>query len=142
MGSVRSKEGKRAQISMEYLMIVGFALAMTIPLLLIFNDQSRDINNELASAQAEKAADELIIVIDSVYYLGPPSSRTIKVYFPENILDVQVYNHSFAFNVEASYGDYEIVRWTSADLDGSLRSYPGLHVITITAHPDNISISD
>jgi len=136
------KTCKTAQVSIEYLIIVGFALAMTLPLLLIFNSQSRDINEQVTDAQANKVADEIITAIDSVYYLGAPSTKTIKVYFPDFIKNIDVDNQTISFSIEASYGDYEITRTAATPLDGEIRDFSGLHVITVKANPENVSISD
>lgn len=132
---------RSAQISMEYILIVGFGLALVIPLLLIFHNQINDINDELSDAQVGKAADELITAIDSVYYLGAPSTKTLKLYFPAYIKQVTFYNHSFTILVESPDGDWEAVRYTSATLDGDIRTPGGgLSVITIKANEHNVTI--
>ncbi len=142
MGRGMAKNQKKGQVSIEYLIIVGFALAMTLPLLLIFNSQSKSINEEVTYAQTNKIADEIIIAVDSVYYLGEPSTKTIKVYFPEFIKDVQINNHSISFFVESSAGDYEVVKWAATTIDGEIKKFQGLHVLTIRANPNNVTIID
>jgi len=135
-------KGKKSQISIEYLIIVGFALAMTLPLFIIFHDQSKTINNEITSSQIQKVSDEIITAVDSVYYMGPPSTKTIKVYFPDFVKNVTLNNHSISFWIESSSGDYEVPKWTSATLDGQLRHGGGLHVITIRANENNVTLSE
>lgn len=133
---------KLAQASIEYLLIVGFALAMTLPILLIFNTKSREINEDVTYSQTNKIADEIITAIDSVYYLGEPSSKTIRVYFPSYIKNVDVRGRSISFFVESSYGDYEVVKWSATNLTGSMRNFQGVHVITVIANKTNVTIYD
>ncbi|RJQ16829.1 hypothetical protein C4573_02070 [Candidatus Woesearchaeota archaeon] len=134
--------GKYAQVSVEYILIVGFAFLLTIPLLLIFNTQSRDMNQGISDAQIIRVADEINAAINAVYYLGPPSTKTVTLYFPQGINAVMSTNTSFWFVMESAFGDYDVPRWPSAPIDVSLKTYEGIHVITITANEFNVSVHD
>ena len=65
---------------------------MTVPLIVLFYQQSQNINQEVTSSQLDKAASEIRDSADEVYYLGSPSKKTITVYkgasfetFPEAV---------------------------------------------------------
>lgn len=43
MGTDRKRNGMKGQVSMEYLLVIGFALLMVIPIVIIFFMQSETI---------------------------------------------------------------------------------------------------
>jgi len=123
-------------------MVVGFAFLMTIPLIIIFYQQSETLNIEITSAHMEKIASEIRDAADEVYYLGEPSKKTLSLYFPEGIHSITVINSRLAFLVEGPSGDYEVVKWTVANLTGSLQTYSGIHNIVVEAQDNDVSITD
>src|SRR4030043_750560 len=91
----------RAQISLEFLIVVGFALLMTFPLVIIFYQQSNNINTEVTSSQADKVASEIRDAADEVYYLGSPSKKTITVFLPENVKGVRISGNTIVFDIDS-----------------------------------------
>ena len=57
-------------------MVVGFAFLMTIPLIIIFYQQSETLDTEITASQIDKVASEIRDAADEVYYLGAPSKKT------------------------------------------------------------------
>ena len=136
-------EGKgRAQVSMEFLMIIGVALLMTFPLIIIFYQQSEHINTEVSASQLDKVASEIRDAADEVYYLGSPSKKTLTVYMPEKVKSIAISANRMVFTVEAPVNDYELVKWTVPNITGSLQSYPGIHHVSVQAYDTYIQISD
>jgi uncharacterized protein (UPF0333 family) len=137
----------RAQVSMEFLMVVGFAFLMTAPLIIIFYQQSENINTEVTSSQLDKVASEVRDAADEVYYLGSPSMKTITVYMPKGINDVGFINNtngaSINFSVNSPNGDYEVVKWlASRSLSGNIENFEGIHCIAAYACETYVSIID
>ena len=81
-GSYIDQENKRGQVSVEYIMVVGFAFLMIIPLIVVFYSSSNDLNDQITSSQADKIANEIVAAADQVYFQGPPTMKTIKIFFP------------------------------------------------------------
>ena len=73
---------KKAQVSVELMIVIGFILIFFIPLLLISYFKIIDINHDLASIQAEVAVNRLAHTIDSVGRMGLGSSIFLDIYFP------------------------------------------------------------
>jgi uncharacterized protein (UPF0333 family) len=137
----RIKEQGRAQISMEFLMVVGFAFLMTVPLVIIFYQQSQNLTTEVSASQVDKIASEIRDAADEVYYLGTPSKKTITVFMPETIKSIIIDNTTkIIFWVDSPNGDYEVVKWTVANLTGSLMNYSGIHHISAESY-FNISLN-
>ena len=76
---------KRAQVSMEYMVMVGFTLFMIIPIMLIYGSERQSITNQVSYSQAKQVATKIVDSAEKVYYLGKPSQTTIRVYIPQNI---------------------------------------------------------
>jgi len=143
------KRGKgKAQVSIEFLLVVGFAFLMTVPLIIIFYQQSQNINTEVSASQVDKVASEIRDAADEVYYLGSPSKKTITLYVPEGVKDIQLHNNSIVFVVDSPGTDYEVVKWTVANLTGSLKNYYGIHHVSaesyfnITLNSTCVNIAD
>ena len=64
---------KEAQISIEYLMIMGFVTVITIPLIIIYFTFTQESGDEIKSTQILQISKKIIDAAESVYYLGEPS---------------------------------------------------------------------
>lgn len=139
-GSIRGQV--RAQVSMEFLMVVGFAFLMTAPLIIIFYQQSENINTEVTSSQLDKVASEIRDAADEVYYLGSPSMKTITVYMPKGVKSITIANNSIKFVVSSPGKDYDLMKWTVANVTGTIRTFEGIHHISAESHDIYVSLSD
>jgi len=119
---------------MEFLIVVGFAFLMTIPLIALFYRQSENINSEVTSSQMDKVASEIRDAADEVYYLGSPSKKTITVFIPENLKCINMTGSSIIFRVASPGGDYDLVKWTAANLTTStFCNLKGIHYVSTEA---------
>jgi hypothetical protein len=121
---------KRGQVSIEFVITVGFALLMIIPITIIayehISETYYDVNNNQAGLIARKITDNA----NSVYYLGYPSSVTMKVYMPENIQSINVSGREVIFNLEKGT---EVVSAANVNLSGKISPSSGLRYIRISA---------
>ena len=129
----------RGQVSVEYILVVGFAMLMITPLIFIFYSESNNMQSDISNQQADKIANELVKAADQVYFQGPPTTQTIKIYMPENVKEVVVGSNYIKINTQSSDG---IPRTSAANLTGSLGNYPGLHIIRISAIPGGVYLDD
>jgi len=137
------KRGKsKAQISLEFLIVVGFAFLLTIPLVIIFYKQSENINIALTASQLDKVVSEIRDAADEVYYLGSPSKKTVTVYLPKGVQSISVTANKIVFVVDSPSGDYELVKWSAANLTGSIQTYHGIHHVRVEAFDTYVSITD
>jgi len=139
------KEGahkNKAQLSLEFLIIVGFAFFMTIPLIIIFYQQSESINNDITASQVDKVASEIRDAADEVFYLGAPSKKTITAYIPKGVQSITISGNKIIFLVDSPNGDYEVVKWSAANLTGSIQNYKGIHHVSVEAFDTYVRITD
>ncbi|MFH1649564.1 MAG: hypothetical protein ABIA93_03375 [Candidatus Woesearchaeota archaeon] len=127
------------QVSMEYLVILGFAFLITAPLLVMFYTQSNNLNEDVASSQAERVVSEIVDAADQVYFLGAPSKKTLDLYYPQNILNISCAGKTLSFKMSSSHTSYEVVKWAAGNLscsEPSIKRYAGTHIVIITAVED------
>ena len=131
----------KAQVSVEYLLIMGFATLMTIPLLIIYYKYTSETTNSVVYGQSLQIARKIIDSSESVYYLGKPSQTTLKVNFPDNIYSINLSNKELVFKVKTINGLSDIVQISSVNLSGSLPTSPGVHIVTVKAEDGYVLIA-
>lgn len=118
---------------MEYLLVTGFAFLLLIPIIIIGYSESARFGEEVTAAQIQKVGATIGEAVNTVYYAGPPTKKTIKVHFPEKVQNVAINESSIVFTVQGSGGAYEYAVYTETNLTGAIRPYAGVHVLTVTA---------
>lgn len=132
---------KNAQVSMEYVIIVGFILFITIPLILIFYEHTSSTNDQVITSQVDMIAKKVVDSAESVYYLGEPSKTRIKVYMPTNVEDVIIDNYEIVFKVKTRSGITDISQPSSVNISGSISVTKGIHYINIESKGDYVWVS-
>jgi hypothetical protein len=134
---------KKGQVAAEYIVIVGFALLATIPLLLLYASQSADIENKVGSGQALQVARLIVDSSESVYYLGPPSKTTLKVYIPREVQDIQFHNTQviLKYRQKGQSSISDITQEGKVNMTGTIDERRGLRKLTIQATDAGVTIS-
>ena len=133
--------GKKAQSSMEYLFITTFMFLLLLGIMVVAYTQSSSFSNDVAAAQIQKVGNEIVDTANTVYYAGPPTKKTLTLYFPENIRAVVINNQSISFTMQGALGSYDYTVYAVTNMTGAIRTFTGLHVITVTAGNNNVNVS-
>lgn len=139
---LRKAKSSRAQVAMEYLIIIGFVAVITLPLVIIFQTHSRETTDEIASTQIYQISKKIADGAETVYYLGAPSRITIKTYFPENINSVSIGGNEIVFFMKTGDKVDEIVVYTPINLSGNISVHQGVHYINVESKGGYVWISD
>jgi len=126
---------------MEYILITAFSLLVAIPLVIIFFQYNRSYNNEITMNQANKVMDEIFNAAETVHYLGEPSQKTITVYFPNNIQEINFTDGYFTFTLNAGSYSYTIYRASEINFTGNISTSYGLHTFKIAAINNTVNIA-
>src|SRR3989344_1176091 len=94
----------KSQVSVEYIMIIGFVLVTIVPMVLIYYNYSNETRESVATSQALNIARKIADSAESVYYLGRPSQITLRMNFPENIVSTNLSNSEVLFKISTSNG--------------------------------------
>ena len=131
----------KSQVSVEYMLIMGFATLMTIPLLIIYYTYTSDSSDSVATGQALQIARKIVDSSESVYYLGKPSQTTLKLNFPDSIYSTNLSSKEVVFKIKTRSGITDIVQVSSVNMSGSLPITQGIHIITVKAEEGYVQIT-
>ena len=140
--SNRQNSSRKAQVSMEYLVIVGFVAVIVIPMILIFYTYADRAEDEIISNQVLKIGLKMSDAAEAMYYLGEPSRTRISAYFPKNIENISIGNNEILFIVHTKEGADHIVVYTPVPIDGTVDTHAGYHNINIMSRGSYVEITD
>ena len=133
---------KDAQVSVEYMALIGFVTLITIPLVIIYSTYSQQSKESITSAQIHQVAKKIVDAAESVYYLGEPSQTTLKVNIPDDVVDVDLsYGYEVVFKVKSTSGISDIVQVSSVNITGSLPTNRSSYSIIVKALSDHVEVS-
>ncbi|MBU1767822.1 MAG: hypothetical protein KJ648_06960, partial [Candidatus Omnitrophica bacterium] len=81
---------KKAQISTEYMFIIGLAMAILIPGSVIFYQYTQTSNEQSIAAQINQIGKTIINNAETIYVVGKNSWTTLQISFPETIVDAYI----------------------------------------------------
>lgn len=134
-------KNSRAQVSMEYILIISFSLLLAMPLAIIFLYNTSAFNTGVVNSQAGKVMQEIIGAAETVHYLGEPSQKVISVYFPKNVQRVIFSDKYIAMVMNETGTAHYVYKHSNINFTGNVTTYPGLHLIKITAVNNTVSIT-
>ncbi|HLC62278.1 MAG TPA: hypothetical protein VJI52_04645 [Candidatus Nanoarchaeia archaeon] len=131
----------KSQVSVEYMLVMGFAALITVPLLMIYYTYSADTADSVAVSQSMQIARKIVDASESVYYLGKPSQTTLKFNFPDRIQSTSLSNREVVFRIKVQNGLSDIVQVSAVNMSGALPTSQGIHIITIKADDGFVQIT-
>ena len=133
---------KEAQISVEYMMLIGFATVITIPLIIIYYTFTQESSDEINSVQILQIAKKIVDAAESVYYLGEPSQSSLRVNIPGNVVSANLSTgKEIVFKIKTKAGEVDIVQSTSVNITGSLPTNKSTYIITLKARSNYVNVS-
>ena len=130
----------KAQVSMEYLLITGFAFLLVIPLFIMFGTQNERINYDVTVSQAKEVADEIVKSADSVYYLGEGSKKSIRVYIPRHVENITIDGRMVELAISIGGTNFGVNAISQTNMTGSINPGEGVRHLEITAEEDRVRI--
>ena len=130
-----------AQVSMEYLIIMGFVTMIIIVILGIALTYSGSIQDNIKVTQVNNFANKIIASAESVFYYGEPSKSSISVYLPEGVKEIQIIENTIFISLTTSSGLNKIGFSSEVPINGSLTISPGIKRIEISADDEQININ-
>ena len=132
----------KSQISVEYMVIIGFVTIITIPLVIIYQSLIQESSEDISSYQIMQIAKNIVHESETVYYLGEPSQSTIKINMPGNIVLANLsYGYELVFKIKTKTGESDIVQNSAVNITGSLPTSQGLYTLTVKAKEDHVEVS-
>lgn len=135
------EQKKKAQIGMEYLMIVGFLTFILIGTLAVAFYHSNSLRDMISSRQVDGMANKIVSSAESVFYSGEPSKITIVTNIPERITLIEIINNTIYVSFETSSGPNKVDFPSNVPITGTISSVSGLREIVLEAENTSVSIN-
>jgi uncharacterized protein (UPF0333 family) len=133
---------KKGQISVEYIIIVGFVTFVLISLLLIAYSYSNLSGNQMRYIQTEAYAKKIISSAETVYYSGSPSKATITVYVPAGVSKIELIDNQIVLSVDSQTGTMRTAYSSNVPIIGNFSSSPGIKKIKLEAISNYVRITE
>ncbi len=145
---------RKAQASMEYLLVAGLIMLVILPSIYIFYSYSHRSNQEIAQSQVNRFGTQIIDAAEEIYYLGGPSKTTLDLTMPNGVRNMEIWCNQelIFFLADGSELGFKskvniTTNITSDDASGR-RCYnftkedysPGLKNVIVEANGDNVLI--
>ena len=121
------------QVSIEYMVIIGFVTVITIPLIIVCHSFIQESNDEITSTQVSQIAKKIVDAAESVYYMGEPSQTSLRVNIPGNVITANTSNYEVLFQIKTKSGVVDIIQSSSVNITGSLPTNRSTYMITVRA---------
>ncbi len=135
-------DGQRAQISLEYLIVVSFVTLLIIGLLGTAFFYSSRIGDQIRFSNLNRFATTLTTNAEEVYYAGEPSRITVRPYLPPGVSAVTVGDDYILFSVSSQSGVNTISYHSAVPLQGSISSPEGIKRIQLIAQSTHVLIQE
>jgi hypothetical protein len=132
---------RTAQISMEYLIIIGFVMFILIPLLLFYADFSKETHDQVLLNEVSQVARKIADEAETVYFVGDPAKTKMRIYLPEDLVNATLTNQEIVLILHVYGGDNEVVIPTKVMMNGSLPTTKGNHDLYIKAKGNWVEIT-
>lgn len=132
---------KRSQISMEYIIILGFVMIVIIGILGIALTYSGSIKDSIKINQVNNFANKIISTAESVYYYGEPSKATISVYLPDGVKDITIMENSLFISTQVYSGLEKSSFSSDVPIEGIITTSSGIRKIVVMAEGNKTVIN-
>ncbi len=122
----------RAQIGLEYMVVVAMVIAILVPLFYYANQKLESSRTE---GEARIAMNALVTSVNTIYAQSPGSKISANIYIPKGYQPAssRLINRTILMNYTSMGGDrYEIIGIAKCNVGGRLPPYWGYHVMTFT----------
>lgn len=121
---VYTKLKSKAQISVEYLIIIAVSFTILLSGGYVFYGYSKNSNDMTIRSQINKIGETIITNSESIYGLSEGSLVTINLRYPKNIRDIYIQdNNELVIRYELTSGVNEAVFFSKIRISGNY-SYP------------------
>ena len=134
---------EKAQISIEYLILMSFITFIIIGILGIAFFYGGCIRDKIKLTQMNNFANKIISTAESVFYAGEPSRATITAYLPENVKEIEINEgeDSLVISMQLDSGLTKRAFQSSVPISGTITITQGLKRLVIIAGETEVSIN-
>ena len=133
---------KEAQVSMEYMMVIGFSLLIIMPIIVLFFMNYDSFIQNINAHQAGKVTRTIVHAAEKVYYIGEPAQTIVKVNMPQRIEDISIQGKYLLMKVRFETSLTEVYEISAVNLTGNISLTPGIKQVLVQAHEQYVNITE
>jgi hypothetical protein len=130
---------KQGQGAFEYILVVGIAMLLIVPGVILFYNYSLKSNDEVMRSQINMIGNDIMDAAEKVYYIGEYSWQSLKIDIPNKVTNIYVLDDSELVIEYHSYaGLSQAVFFSDVDIaagGNSIPNPPGAVAISNEMHP-------
>ncbi len=116
----------KAQFSLEYLFVIGFAMAIVLITAYAFFIQSRESTEDQQLATIDFIAHDMLSNAKNVYYAGALSKKTLRYTMPQILNNISVTgDNAIVFSVTKEGVTSELPYYSDVPIEGYFPHDPG-----------------
>ncbi|MCD6589691.1 hypothetical protein J7K74_00695 [Candidatus Woesearchaeota archaeon] len=124
---------RRGQISMEFLLVTGFALLILMPTIYLFSLQLQGLRTDANVREFTRAMNELDAAMREVCYMGSGARQVVSIYFPLGFQGINTTNSNIVmYNYSNPPNEIVIPKKIPCNASINIPRVNGLVKITIT----------
>ena len=135
------ERGKRGQISIEYLILIGFVVFIVIIMIAVSLQYTSGIEDRLKQNQINAFANKIVNSAEIVFFAGEPSKITLSVYLPRGVDSVTVNTDEIVFNYNLTSGSNVRAYGSDVPLTGSITNWDGVKSVELLAQETSVAVS-
>ena len=132
---------KRAQVGVEYLLVVGFISFAIISILALSYFYSGQITDRIRLNQIEGFTSQLIGFCESVFFAGEPSMKTVRLYLPDGVKSIEINSNNIVITTAVSGGQNKRVYESKVPLQGNITLTEGIKKLSLEAKQNYVLIN-
>ncbi len=131
----------KGQSAVEFLVIVSMLLLILGPLWIEVSQVLQQQQSELRVTYAKTALGEIQRAADIVAIQGPPSSITLRLYVPTDIVNSSISGKEVQFTIALGDARTDVVALTKTNVVGDLPTEEGFYRITVKAENGYVNVT-
>ena len=132
---------QRGQVSMEYMLVVGFMFAILVPLLMLYANTQQETQSAIAEGQALRFANTIRDAAERVYYAGEPAQETLLLTLPNGVEGARFDNTTIVYTLRGADGLYDLAISGLAPLNGTLPTRAGQYRVVVKAANETVYVT-
>lgn len=109
---------RKGQVAIEHLLIVGIAIFVLIPAVMLFYNYARGSNEDVVKNQIGRIGDQITNNADIAYMLGKDTRITLKVNIPEAVENIYVQQGELVADFSTMGGNNSLIFFPDARIKG------------------------
>ncbi|MFT4311753.1 MAG: hypothetical protein ACMXYF_00820 [Candidatus Woesearchaeota archaeon] len=131
---------KRGQVSIEYLLLMGFALIAILGAAALAFLSFSDFEQSVRENQVQSSLQSIVEQSQLVYGIGPNSFRVITITLPTNVDQILIAQNTITARMHTSGGLNDIVFFSTVPLQGTIDAQRGTKTLRVTAFDNHVQI--